>query len=1096
MATNIGRGLKRKQLVEEDGGPAAGVVASTSADTRLHGMSSTSTSTCTKGKGARKEREEIDDTNMTHQEESSSRHELLVDQDFNDQTQAKDLISPLIFSNDKQDDAPVSLHLPGPIEQVCLEAIFYPKFENELQSDSIIRNKMKEKVAAGQGYLEVTVKHSGSLLLWSGGERFYSKNSTMNVFTAAGETLLRQHFVRAFWNDDDPSTATTTTQDKPPLLSRMLQLQQEQAYRKCSDYVEKHRLTLSFEVVTSFLGHHGDIPNRDYLILTAVADRQAERFFSTTELVELAHRFRLPHNDAWVFASLAHVEDLFTFYDSYRETGTASSVVSALTQSADVCCVSSMYPHVNFQGEIMEGIVIRYVPCNDRKHALEHVTSLAQTAHELLVNHVPPDLPDAPKLIQTTTVTTMNNNNNNSNNRYDEFPPVLKTDLRVLFENNHDTFENALRNLLLQSGSSRHIDRLSKKDIGDVPSLLRPISLTPKASDRESHRIAHLVQTLSALNDRVDYSIVRELNETRDQEARWLCIVHILFDKTFQKYRRHATESSMELYRGFVFEINPSRKPIKGNLDRTHEASARQCREKEEPLMLKMKFLPYMVRTFGCRNGLKKVRNGGHEAFFQHATGMLSKWNISIAGRTEWLPFFEAWGKYAEACYNGQHADLPPLCESNYLTHLERFDELFSKGEYAQQKQESASQCLLQGLVVVVSPRLETSSLVADYIANQVGGARRVNRVETLTKTLVENACMPGGGIVCSTTGEKGNNSLRKLVKVLGDSISLVLFQMSNEDIDEIIPESDPARRGILRSWQKTRCKLYRLPFESLFETKADSLADCRPNHDFSAMISERLKASRGADAQQPGLLLFFPGIPGCGKSSLMEGTTQQTIQKKLSEIQKDHPDKSERKLEIFVGDKIKEKFWSKVTLGRLKDSSGVTIADKNAPNFTSWKTVGALCAKTRAFGVPVLPDQLALQTTEVRGTQNKSDDRKHVYPFSLAYLAVCLSRVLERPAGSHDGKLDSGTKRASLIVIMFYTLYRDISAEMILDQIESAVTNEGALLFEPIRVPFFKSDGAAQRIQLPHSLEQALVEALRVQVSHLLYAIRTHELG
>jgi hypothetical protein len=57
--------------------------------------------------------------------------------------------------------------------------------------------QMTEKTGK-QGYLEVSVKHSGSLLLWSGGERFfYSKNSTANVYTAAGEILLRQQFVRA-----------------------------------------------------------------------------------------------------------------------------------------------------------------------------------------------------------------------------------------------------------------------------------------------------------------------------------------------------------------------------------------------------------------------------------------------------------------------------------------------------------------------------------------------------------------------------------------------------------------------------------------------------------------------------------------------------------------------------------------------------------------------------------------------------------------------------------------------------------------------------------------------------------------------------------
>ena len=51
------------------------------------------------------------------------------------------------------------------IKQVRLEAIFHPKFENET-SEKDVRKEMLSKVGGGKGYLEVTLKHSGSLLLW------------------------------------------------------------------------------------------------------------------------------------------------------------------------------------------------------------------------------------------------------------------------------------------------------------------------------------------------------------------------------------------------------------------------------------------------------------------------------------------------------------------------------------------------------------------------------------------------------------------------------------------------------------------------------------------------------------------------------------------------------------------------------------------------------------------------------------------------------------------------------------------------------------------------------------------------------------------
>ena len=46
-----------------------------------------------------------------------------------------------------------------------LEAIFHPKFENE-SSEKDVRAEMLSRVGSGEGYLEVTLKHSGSLLLW------------------------------------------------------------------------------------------------------------------------------------------------------------------------------------------------------------------------------------------------------------------------------------------------------------------------------------------------------------------------------------------------------------------------------------------------------------------------------------------------------------------------------------------------------------------------------------------------------------------------------------------------------------------------------------------------------------------------------------------------------------------------------------------------------------------------------------------------------------------------------------------------------------------------------------------------------------------
>ena len=238
----------------------------------------------------------------------------------------------------------------GILKQLRLEAIFYPKFDEEARSSKKIRGEMLSNIAALKGYLEVTIKHSGSLLLWSGGQRFYSKNSTGTAITSVGEILLRQHFSKVWSHDDDGGNDANCSSDI-----------HHRKYEECSRYVEEHRLTLSFEVVTAVLGHHGDIPHHDYLILIAVAERHVGTFLDTPQLVKFAHKFLLPHNDSWVFSSTVSAQKLFHLYDTGRETGLADYVISALTSAADGGYIKSMYSHLSFQGNILEGIVIRYV---------------------------------------------------------------------------------------------------------------------------------------------------------------------------------------------------------------------------------------------------------------------------------------------------------------------------------------------------------------------------------------------------------------------------------------------------------------------------------------------------------------------------------------------------------------------------------------------------------------------------------------------------------------------------------------------------------------------------------------------------------------
>lgn len=494
-----------------------------------------------------------------------------------------------------------------PLRKLRLEAVFYPKFENEKLHT--IRDQMTLQTTAGQAYLEVSIKHSGSLLLWSGGQRYYSKNSAANKFTAVGEILLRQHFVRAHW-----------TKEIDAALALVLS---ERFYQDCSDYVEHHRLTLSFEVVTAVLGDHGARPHRDFLILTAVADRSratatdGSLFYSTVELMEFAHRFRLPHNDCWVYASKSAITALFDVYDSCRETGTTSTVVTALTEAASsgACYVRSMYPHADFQGEILEGIVIRSVPCTNLTAAMERVARLSNTSLEI-VAVVPPSLADCHELLHDAV----------SEVKASAISPVLALNVRQLHNDSRvpyskkgaDEFEARLLALTLYDAAAETASALKLRNIERIAAVSSQLPVwvdellncSSAQLDEETRQIAILVQSLSKLSKNVKYSIFSESTNESDEEPggsnsrkRILCIVHVLHDETFQKFRLAQKKCDMPLFRGFSVEIlgGPDNEAdvfkVHGPaVSNEHCTNVDSAEEAGETLMLKMKLLPYMVQ--------------------------------------------------------------------------------------------------------------------------------------------------------------------------------------------------------------------------------------------------------------------------------------------------------------------------------------------------------------------------------------------------------------------------------------------------------------------------------------------------------------------
>jgi hypothetical protein len=224
---------------------------------------------------------------------------------------------------------------------------------------------------------------------------------------------------------------------------------------------------------------------------------------------------------------------------------------------------------------------------------------------------------------------------------------------------------------------------------------------------------------------------------------------------------------------------------------------------------------------------------------------------------------------------------------------------------------------------------------------------------------------------------------------------------------------------------------------------------------------------------KRPGALVFFAGIPGCGKSTIVQGTEDR-----LKEVLND------RDITCLEGDMIKNKYWAAVKSKRFENPAAILLADKNTPP-EIWPRVAEIASATQAIAIPVFHGAGALETTEVKGVRYPDGASHggvyHRYPFSLKYLAVCMSRVLDRQPGSHPGKLDLSAPRACMIVLKFYAFYRQQKAEEV-DTIVCDVLSSSNAMIPPaiVRIPFFQDGPIAD---LPKELSDILHEALRCQV-------------
>jgi len=283
------------------------------------------------------------------------------------------------------------------------------------------------------------------------------------------------------------------------------------------------------------------------------------------------------------------------------------------------------------------------------------------------------------------------------------------------------------------------------------------------------------------------------------------------------------------------------------------------------------------------------------------------------------------------------------------------------------------------------------------------------------------------------------------------------------------------------KGWRKVKCNtLFDLPGDATKPTGVESTLEYLRTNDVAKNVMAELKASsknkqpEDDNEMRPGLVVYFPSLPGSGKSSLCQNITSIGIMN------------DNRKLILMEGDEIKKrgkgKFFNVAQKEILTNPASILILDKNVPP-SSFPAVHTLCIEgNKSIALPVLPS--GMKNTLVVGT-NGASKSSHVYPFSLQHLAVCIARVLRRPPNTHKGKLDSAVENACMVVVKFYCFYRNMSTSALEEKLLGIGQDRGGKEIVVVTTPFFREEIPPD---LPKDLKMALEDAIVLQTREDVY--------
>ncbi|KAL2488867.1 RNA ligase [Forsythia ovata] len=520
-----------------------------------------------------------------------------------------------------------------------IRATFYPKFENE-KSDQEIRTRMIEMVSRGLATMEVSLKHSGSLFMYAGHEGgAYAKNSYGNIYTAVGVFVLGRMF-REAWG--------------PQSWNKQAEF---------NKFLEQNRMCISMELVTAVLGDHGQRPQDDYVVVTAVTELGSgkPKFYSTPDVISFCRKWRLPTNHVWLFSTRKSVTSFFAAYDALCEEGTATPVCKALDEVADISVPGSK-DHIRVQGEILEGLVARIVSHESSKHI-----------EQVLSDFPPPPLEGAgqdlgPSLREICTA-----------NRTDE-----KQQIKALLECVGTSF---CPNYMDWFGNEAFDSHSRNADRSVVSKFLQA-----RPADFSTTKLQEMIRLMREKRFPAAfkcYHNFQKINSVSSDNLHFKMVIHVHSDSAFRRYQKEMRYKPglWPLYRGFfvdlnLFKVNKERAAEFGKesdvlktMNESNDASEKDgLADEDANLMIKLKFLTYKIRTFLVRNGLSILFKEGPAAYKAYYMRQMKIWNTSTTKQRELSKMLDEWAVYIRRKYGHKQ-----LSSSIYLSEAEPFLEQYAK---------------------------------------------------------------------------------------------------------------------------------------------------------------------------------------------------------------------------------------------------------------------------------------------------------------------------------------------------------------------------------------------------------------------------------